>query len=54
MADRGRNQRGTVLGLGSTVANTDQASALYGIFPTLGVITVIWLITGPVWVLGKQ
>lgn len=45
---------GTVLGLGSTVANTDQASALYGIFPTLGVITVIWLITGPVWVLGKQ
>ncbi|UGQ58851.1 hypothetical protein LSF60_04850 [Rhodococcus pyridinivorans] len=43
-----------VLGLGSTVANGEQASALYGIFPTLATITVIWLITGPVWVLGKQ
>ncbi|UYP18613.1 hypothetical protein OED52_18510 [Rhodococcus sp. Z13] len=42
-----------VLGLGVTVANSEQASALYGIFPTLGVITVIWLLTGPVWVLGK-
>ena len=43
-----------VLGLGSTVANGEQASALYGIFPTLATITVIWLITGPVWMLGKQ
>ncbi|MFD6892976.1 hypothetical protein ACFWB0_00330 [Rhodococcus sp. NPDC060086] len=42
-----------ILGLGATVANDTQSAALNGVFPMLGVITVIWLITGPVWVLSK-
>ncbi|ORM24244.1 hypothetical protein [Williamsia sp. 1135] len=41
----------TVVGLAQTVADPEQASALYGVFPTLGVITVLWLLTGPVWAL---
>lgn len=40
-----------VIGLSLTVADDAQASALYGVFPTLGVITAIWLLTGPVWAL---
>lgn len=40
-----------VVGLALTVADSEQDSALYGVFPTLGVITVIWLLTGPVWAL---
>lgn len=40
-----------VVGLAVTVADSEQASSLYGVFPTLGVITVIWLLTGPVWAL---
>ncbi|HET8992877.1 MAG TPA: hypothetical protein VFN32_03710, partial [Rhodococcus sp. (in: high G+C Gram-positive bacteria)] len=42
-----------VLGLGATVANDAQSAALNSVFPTLGIITVIWLMTGPVWVLSK-
>lgn len=37
--------------LALTIADTEQAAALYGVFPTLAVITVIWLVTGPVWAL---
>lgn len=35
--------------LAITVADDSQARDLYGIFPTLGVVTAIWLVTGPVW-----
>lgn len=42
-----------VLGLILTVADAEQAAALREVFPTIGVITVIWLITGPVWELGS-
>ncbi|MGX6509262.1 hypothetical protein [Rhodococcus sp. SJ-2] len=42
-----------VLGLGATVATDAQSAALNSIFPTLGIITAIWLLTGPVWVLSK-
>lgn len=40
-----------ILLLSWTVADDAQAAALRGIFPLLGVVTVIWLVTGPVWVL---
>lgn len=43
-----------VLGLSVTVADHTQAETLRDLFPTLGVITVIWLLTGPVWALGKD
>lgn len=43
-----------LLGLGQTVADPVQSAALYEVFPTLAIITVIWLFTGPVWVLGEQ
>lgn len=43
----------TVLGLGATVADDVQSAALNSVFPTLGIVTVIWLLTGPVWVLAK-
>lgn len=42
---------GMTLVLSVTVADDEQAPALRGIFPMLGVITVIWLVTGPVWAL---
>ena len=35
------------------VADDVQREALMGTFGTLGVITVIWLITGPLWVAGR-
>ncbi|MGB6243531.1 MULTISPECIES: hypothetical protein [Gordonia] len=38
--------------LGYVVADAAQRSALFGTFSTLGVITAIWLLTGPVWCLG--
>ncbi|GGF40870.1 hypothetical protein [Williamsia phyllosphaerae] len=38
-----------ILGLAVTVADSDQAHDLYGIFPLLGIITVIWFATGPAW-----
>ena len=41
-----------VLLLAWTVADGDQARALYGVFPTLGVITVVWLLVGPLWSLA--
>lgn len=41
------------LGLGYTVADDAQREALMGTFGTLGVITVIWLVTGPLWVAGR-
>ncbi|VEH96572.1 Uncharacterised protein (plasmid) [Tsukamurella tyrosinosolvens] len=41
------------LGLGYTVADATQREALLGVFGTLGVITVIWLVTGPLWVTGR-
>ncbi len=42
-----------VLGLGYTVADETQREALMGVFGTLGVVTVIWLVTGPLWVTGR-
>ncbi|WP_024794123.1 hypothetical protein [Tomitella biformata] len=41
-----------VLALTLTVADDAQSTALWEVFPTIGVVTVIWLITGPVWELG--
>lgn len=41
------------LGLGYTVADAAQREALLGVFGTLGVVTVIWLVTGPLWVSGR-
>ncbi|MGW0037942.1 hypothetical protein [Gordonia sp. NPDC003376] len=38
-----------VLGLSVTVADAEQAAALRQTFGLLGVVTVIWLLTGPVW-----
>ncbi|HEY9313461.1 hypothetical protein [Williamsia sp.] len=40
-----------ILVLSTTVGDADQDAALAGIFPMLGTITVIWLLTGPVWAL---
>ncbi|WP_019203246.1 hypothetical protein [Tsukamurella sp. 1534] len=42
------------LGLGYTVASDAQRESLMGVFGTLGVITVIWLLTGPLWVAGRR
>ncbi|MGC4933086.1 hypothetical protein ACLQ3C_05340 [Gordonia sp. DT30] len=42
---------GAILVLSVTVASAQQADDLRGIFPMLGVVTVIWLLTGPVWTL---
>ncbi|MFD3507830.1 hypothetical protein [Nocardia sp. NPDC058666] len=36
--------------LSYTVADTAQREQLMGVFGSLGVITVIWLLTGPIWV----
>lgn len=41
-------------GLGYTVADAAQREALFGVTGTLGVITVIWLVTGPLWVSGRK
>ncbi|WLP92757.1 hypothetical protein [Gordonia sp. NB41Y] len=38
-----------ILGLSVTVADAEQAAALRQTFGILGVVTVIWLLTGPVW-----
>lgn len=43
-----------VLLLSVTVADAAQSDSLHDLFPTLGVVTVIWLLTGPVWALGKE
>ncbi|ACY19533.1 hypothetical protein Gbro_0185 [Gordonia bronchialis DSM 43247] len=40
-----------ILLLEATVADDRQRAALDGVFPMLGVVTVIWLVTGPVWAL---
>ncbi|MEV4153033.1 hypothetical protein AB0J48_08450 [Nocardia salmonicida] len=40
--------------LSYTVADAEQREQLMGVFGSLGVITVIWLITGPVWVTGSR
>ncbi|MGJ0121391.1 hypothetical protein ACQ7HM_19485 [Williamsia sp. MIQD14] len=45
---------GCILGLAATVADDDQARDLFGIFPLLGIITVIWFATGPAWALFDQ
>ncbi|MEV0431998.1 hypothetical protein [Nocardia sp. NPDC050413] len=42
------------LALSYTVADAEQREQLMGIFGSLGVITVIWLLTGPVWVAGSR
>lgn len=42
-----------VLGLTLTVADAAQSAALREVFPMIGVVTVVWLITGPVWELGS-
>lgn len=39
--------------LGFTVANVEQRSDLFSVFSTLGVISAIWLLTGPVWFIGR-
>lgn len=39
--------------LAVTVAGPAQRADLLGIAPALGVITVLWLVTGPVWELGS-
>lgn len=36
-------------GLGYTVADADQRAALFSGLRMLGTVTVIWLVTGPVW-----
>ncbi|MFF2083029.1 hypothetical protein ACFVVM_04605 [Nocardia sp. NPDC058176] len=40
--------------LSYTVADAAQREQLMSVFGTLGVITVIWLLTGPVWVAGSK
>lgn len=42
-----------VLGLTLTVADGAQSSALWEVYPLIGLITAIWLVTGPVWTLGS-
>ncbi|MGW5437228.1 hypothetical protein [Nocardia asteroides] len=42
------------LALAYTVADAEQREQLTGVFGTLGVITVIWLLTGPFWVTGSR
>ncbi|WP_366943460.1 hypothetical protein [uncultured Williamsia sp.] len=37
--------------LAVTVADDTQAEALWGIVGPLGIVTVIWAVTGPVWAL---
>lgn len=39
--------------LSVTVADDSQREQLFGIFGGLGVVTVIWLLTGPLWVAGR-
>ncbi|NKY18051.1 hypothetical protein [Tsukamurella spumae] len=41
-------------GLGYTVADETQRAALTRGFGMLGVVTVIWLLTGPLWVMGRR
>lgn len=43
-----------VLILTVTVADGAQAAELREVFPIIGIITVIWLITGPLWTLGSE
>ncbi|MCP2195401.1 hypothetical protein [Williamsia deligens] len=38
--------------LAVTVADAEQAAALWGIVGPLGIVTVIWAVTGPVWALA--
>ena len=45
---------GCIVGLAATVADGDQTSDLFGIFPLLGIITAIWFVTGPAWALLDQ
>ncbi|OLT32076.1 hypothetical protein C5142_00575 [Rhodococcus sp. BGS-1C] len=35
--------------LAVTVADATQTNDLFGVFPMIGIITVIWLLTGPAW-----
>lgn len=35
--------------LAATVADGAQTGDLFSVFPMIGIITVIWLVTGPVW-----
>ncbi|MDF0531290.1 hypothetical protein P0W64_00430 [Tsukamurella sp. 8F] len=42
------------LALGYTVADAPQRSGLFGVFGSLGVVTAIWLLTGPVWYSGRS
>lgn len=42
-----------ILALGFSVADAEQRAELFAGFQTLGVITAIWLLTGPVWYLGS-
>lgn len=39
--------------LAVTIADDQQRAGLLQVFPILGLVTVIWLVTGPVWVLGS-
>ncbi|GEE03777.1 hypothetical protein nbrc107696_42230 [Gordonia spumicola] len=40
--------------LGYTVADDAQREALFGGFGMLGVVTVVWLLTGPIWFTAKD
>ncbi|ALG85425.1 hypothetical protein [Gordonia phthalatica] len=42
-----------ILVLGFGVADAEQRAQLFVGFQTLGIITAIWLLTGPVWYLGS-
>lgn len=42
-----------MLALGFGVADSAQRTELFAGFQTLGIITAIWLLTGPVWYLGS-
>lgn len=39
--------------LAMTIADDQQRAGLLQVFPALGLVTVIWLVTGPIWVLGS-
>ncbi len=45
---------GVTAAIAVTGATERQATALFGILPTLGLVTVIWLVAGPVWELVKS
>ncbi|WP_158607775.1 hypothetical protein [Nocardia panacis] len=41
-------------GLAATVADAQQAQALRQVIQPLSMVTLFWLLTGPVWVMGTK